>query len=303
MLRQAFLALSRQKTLRRWMEVSPRATKLTGRFVAGLTLDDGLRVAGKIHRDGFLASLDHLGENVTTAAEAGAARDFYMAALEALAGRGLGATVSMKLTQLGLDLGDGLCTANLESLAARAAASGMRIEIDMESSDYTERTLRIVERTQARFGCLRSVLQAYLYRTGEDARRVSRAGIPVRLCKGAYNEPRSVAYPDKKRVDAEYMELARRLLDEGVEPAIATHDPAMIDGVLAHVRARGIGAGAFEFQMLYGIRRDLQEKLVREGWRVRLYVPYGDAWYPYFMRRLAERPANVFFIARNMLRA
>lgn len=285
------------------METSRAAVRLTSRFIAGQRLDDVLSVSARLERAGLLATLDHLGENVTTAAEAQASRDAMLDALDRIAQLGLAATVSIKLTQFGLDLGDEICRANVEAVVRKAGALGSRVEIDMEGSEYTERTLAIVEQMHGVNGCVRAVVQAYLHRTQADVARLNAAGIRVRLCKGAYKEPPAAALQSRASVDANYLLLARQLLDGGVDPAFATHDEAMIQGVLDHVRLRGLAPERFEFQMLYGIRRDLQQRLAREGWRVRLYVPYGDAWYPYFMRRMAERPANAFFVFRNLLRA
>jgi len=303
MLRQTFIFLSRRKALRRWFETSSTASRLTERFVAGMTLDDVMRAAHRLHQDRILSTLDHLGENVSTPEEAASSRLFFEHALTAVQSSGLPATISIKLTQLGLDLGDALCLANTETLVRQAHAIGSRVEIDMESSEYVDRTLAIATTLQAQYGCCRSVLQAYLYRTEEDVRRLNKLGLPIRLCKGAYNEPPSVAFPKKSQVDENYLKLARLLLDEGNYPAMATHDPRMIDGILAHVAKTGRKPEDFEFQMLYGVGRHLQRQLVASGYRVRLYVPYGDAWYPYFMRRLAERPANALFLAKSLFRS
>lgn len=278
----------------------PRA--MVRRFIAGQTLDDAIRVCRNLAATGYLSTLDHLGENVMTKAEAIESRDAMLAALDGLKAAGLASSVSVKLTQFGLDLSQDLCLDLVGALAARARANRTRVEVDMESTEYTSATLDVVERLQKQYGCIRAVLQAYLFRTEKDAQRLCRAGLPVRLCKGAYDESGDVAYLDKADVDKSYLRLAKLLLDEGVQAAIATHDPKMIDGVLAHARQTGRKPEDFEFQMLYGVRRDLQERLAGDGWRVRLYVPYGVAWYPYFMRRLAERPANVLFIAKNLLR-
>jgi len=302
MLRQTFLALSRKRTLRCWFETSPRALRLTRRFIAGQTLDACLDVARRLHSEHLLSTLDHLGENVSTPAEAELARGHMERALNAIGAAGLPSTVSIKLTQFGLDLGSDLCFANASTLVDLASRLSSRVEIDMEDSSYVDRTLAIVERLHQRQSCLRCVLQAYLYRTPDDVRRMNVLGIPIRLCKGAYNEPRSVAFPAKSQVDQAYLELANRLLDDGTYPAFATHDARLIDAIVRRASALGRSKDDFEFQMLYGIRRDLQARLSADGYRVRLYVPYGDAWYPYFMRRLAERPANAFFIARNLLR-
>jgi proline dehydrogenase len=303
MLRQFFLFMSRRRWPRRWMETSKMAGALTSRFVAGRELADVLAASRRLEQAGMLATLDHLGENVTTAAEAEASRDAMLEALTEIARLGLSATVSIKLTQFGLDLGDDVCRGNVEPVVRRAAELGSRVEIDMEGSDYTARTLALVHQLHALPTPVRAVVQAYLHRCEQDIRELNAAGIPVRLCKGAYKEPPKVAIQTREGVDANYLRLARLLLDEGVDPAFATHDEAMVDGVIEHARTRSIPPGAFEFQMLYGIRRDLQQRLADEGYRVRLYVPYGDAWYPYFMRRMAERPANALFVFRNLLRA
>jgi proline dehydrogenase len=299
LLRNVFLFLSRRRGLRRWMETSSAARGLTRRFVAGQTLADVLAVCRKLSGDRMLATLDHLGENVTTLEEAEAARACYDEAQAAIRDSGLPSTISLKLTQMGLDISEEVCRRNVLKLAECARGMGSRVEIDMESSEYVDRTLRIVEDAHTRTGCVRSVIQAYLYRSEADIRRLNGLGVPVRLCKGAYNEPPEVAFKEKAQVDENYLKLTRLLVEEGNYPALATHDPRMIEGALSAAKNKD----GFEFQMLYGVRRDLQRKLVEKGYRVRLYVPYGDAWYPYFMRRLAERPANVFFVARNLLRA
>jgi len=302
MLRAAFLFLSRRRQLRRWMETSPVAARLTRRFIAGQRLEDVIAVARRLQQEGILSTLDHLGENVTSPEEAAAARACIELALDSIAAAALPATVSIKLTQFGLDISDSLCRANVATVLDKARSVGSRVEIDMESSEYVDRTLQIVQDLHSGGNCLRAVLQAYLYRTADDLRRLNSLRIPVRLCKGAYNEPPSVAWPNKSDVNASYARLARLLLDEGEYPAFATHDPRMIDIVLEHAARTSRPPASFEFQMLYGVRRDLQRLLVSNGYRLRLYVPYGDAWYPYFMRRLAERPANALFILKNLFR-
>lgn len=302
MTRAFFLYLSHQRTLRRWMETSSLAKKPTGRFVAGERIEEGIAVCRRLAGQRTLATLDHLGENVSSAAEAAASRDAYLAALDGLAAAGLDSTVSIKLTQFGMDLGDDLCRENVRAVVERARERGTRVEIDMESTEYTDRTLAIVHAMHAAAGNVRAVIQAYLFRSEADIRALNAAGIPVRLCKGAYQEPPDKAFAEKSDVDANYVKLTQLLLDAGTYPALATHDPAMIAAALAHARERKLEASGFEFQMLYGVRRDLQAKLVGEGYRMRLYIPYGDAWYPYFMRRLAERPANVIFLLRNLFR-
>jgi proline dehydrogenase len=301
-LRNLFLFLSRQKHLRRWMETSPLARRLSARFVAGDTLSDALDVSRRINREGISVTLDRLGENVTSLKEAEQSRDEYAEALSAMAASGIQGNVSLKLTQFGMDLSEDACRANVEAVVARAAALDSFVRVDMESSQYTDRTLSIVTGLHGTYGAVGTVIQAYLYRSRADIDMLCRKGIRVRLCKGAYLEPPAVAFQRKGDVNRNFVELARILLEHGVYPAIATHDDAMIAATKEFARSRGISPDRFEFQMLYGIRRDLQRKLVAEGYRMRLYVPFGGAWYPYFMRRLAERPANVFFLVRNLFR-
>jgi proline dehydrogenase len=304
MMRDLLLTLSRQAWLRDWMEDSSTAERFTSRFVAGRTLDHALKVSYKLQGEGILATLDHLGENVTSIEESYQSRDAYLKALTGIADQHLvGTTISVKLTQLGLDISEDHCKENISALAARALQHHTRVEVDMESSEYVDRTLAIVRDLHTRYGNVRAVIQSYLYRSDMDVERLSRDRIPVRLCKGAYSEPESVAYPAKADVDSSYARLMKRLLADGVDPAIATHDEKLVRRALKDAHELGLSSQAFEFQMLYGIRRDLQRELVRRGCRLRLYVPYGDAWYPYFMRRLAERPANLWFIVRNLLRA
>ena len=303
MTRAFFLFLSRRRTLRRWFETSAAANRLTSRFVAGRTLDEEIAACRRLAEEGIASTLDRLGENVTSLDEAAASRDAYLGMLERIRDSRLGATVSIKLTQFGLDFSVDACHANVRRLAALAREAGTRVEIDMESSDYVDRTLDVVTRLHGEFGCVRAVVQAYLYRTRDDVVRLCEDGIPIRLVKGAYREPQTVAFAAKSDVDNSFAELTRLMLDRGVDPAIATHDEALIRSTVDYARERGIAPSSFESQMLYGIRRDLQRSLAGQGYRMRLYVPYGEAWYPYFMRRLAERPANVFFLAKNMMRA
>jgi proline dehydrogenase len=303
MLRRSLLYLSTNRSLRHWMENSSTSRRLTSRFVAGRTLDEGIRVLQDLARQRILGTLDFLGENVTSLDEAAHSRDIYLEAQCAIEKAHLPATVSIKLTQFGLDFSEDACFDNVIALLERARKMNSRVEIDMESSEYTDRTLAIVTEIQDKFpGSVRAVIQAYLFRSEADIRMLSDRQIPVRLCKGAYSEPPSVAFPRKEDVDSNYLKLMKLLLDQGAYPAIASHDESIVHEALRHVREQKIAPDRFEFQMLYGIRRDLQRKLVSDGYRLRLYVPYGDAWYPYFMRRLAERPANVVFLARNLLR-
>jgi proline dehydrogenase len=303
LLRNTLLFLSRQEWLRRWLQRSKLTRRVVRRFVAGDRLADVIPVIRRLRGEGIQTTLDHLGENVRQLEEAEANRNSYLEALREIHGEELPSTISLKLTQLGLDHSESVCRAHLMAVAEAAASTGRRVEIDMESSAYVDRTLAIVRDAHGRFGNVRAVIQAYLYRSEEDVRALCREGIPVRLCKGAYLEPPAVAFPSKKQVDANYVKLARILLDGGPDPAFATHDKRMIGGVLDYAVQHNIAAGTFEFQMLYGVRRDLQRKLVKKGFRLRLYVPYGEAWYPYFMRRLAERPANMVFLLKNLARA
>ncbi len=284
------------------METSSFSRPLTSRFIAGLTLDDGLRVCAQLQKDGMLASLDHLGENVKSLAEAAAARDAYLDALSRIGAGAYPVTVSMKVTALGLDIGEPACRQNTEELVRKAGEIGTRIEMDMEASEYTDRTLALVHEMHRKFGCVRAVIQSYLYRSAADIDKLCEMSVPVRLCKGAYKEPQEVSYQNKRDVDANYVKLMRILLDRGTYPAIASHDEAILNEAMRYIRERKIAPEQFEFQMLYGVRRTLQRKLVGQGYRLRVYVPYGTAWYPYFMRRLAERPANVWFLARNLVR-
>jgi proline dehydrogenase len=302
-LRSFLLYLSNQSWLRHWVETSSITGKVTSRFVAGSTLEQEIAVIRGLEAENIQATLDCLGENVSSPKEAEASRDAYLRGLDQIAAQGMHSTVSIKLTQFGLDLSEELCKQNVEALVARAKAIGSRVEIDMESSEYIDRTLTIVREMHDKYGCVRAVIQAYLFRSEADVEDLCRRGIPVRLCKGAYKESSKIAFAAKTEVDAAFNRLMNRLLDAGTYPAIASHDERMIELALEHVRKNNIRAERFEFQMLYGIRRDLQRRLVKDGFRMRLYVPYGNAWYPYFMRRLAERPAHVVFLARNLLRS
>jgi proline dehydrogenase len=284
------------------METSQLSRRLASRFVAGDTLSDALIATRRINAARISVTLDHLGENVSSLEEAAASRDEYLCALDEIRAAGLDANVSIKLSQFGIDLDESVCRANVERLVERAASYGSFVRVDMESSAYTERTLRLVADLHARYGSVGAVIQAYLFRSADDIDRLCRAHIRVRLCKGAYLEPTSVAYEKKSDTDQNYIKLMKMLLDSGVYPALATHDEAIIVQAERYLSARKIPSSQFEFQMLYGIRRDLQKRLVSKGFRLRLYVPYGKAWYPYFMRRLAERPANVLFLLRNLAR-
>ena len=302
MTRALLLYLSRQPTLRRWMETSSMSRPLTRRFIAGMTLDQEIQVIRRLNAEGILATLDRLGESVTSLAEATESVNSYLTALDRVAREKLNATISIKLTQFGLDFGERDCLENVCRLVRRAKELDNKVEIDMEASQYVDATLRIVHRLHEEFGCVRAVVQAYLFRTYADTEALCDAGIPVRLVKGAYREPHSIAFRTKQEVDAEFVRILRLMLDRGVYPAIASHDENLIDDTVQYASQQKLAKTGFEFQMLYGIRRDLQDRLTRQGYILRLYVPYGDAWYPYFMRRLAERPANVLFLLRNLVR-
>jgi len=284
------------------METSPLAQRLAARFVAGSTLEQALAVSRTLNSEAITVTLDVLGESISSLEEARRARDAYLRTLSAIHEGGVQGNVSLKLTQFGIDLSVGECRANVSQLVEKAAALDGFVRVDMESSEYVDRTLDVVFDLHARYHAVGTVIQAYLYRSKQDIEALNQRGIRVRLCKGAYLEPPGVAFPKKAQVDANYIELMQLLLDKGAYPAIATHDEKMIAATKAYAAARKISRDAFEFQMLYGIRRDLQRQLAKEGYRVRVYVPYGEAWYPYYMRRLAERPANLLFMLRNLLR-
>jgi proline dehydrogenase len=300
-MRALLLRLSESKRLAPLMMRSSVSRRVARRFVAGETLDDALEAAREVNRALQLASLDLLGENVTDEAGARRAAGEYIAIFDRIAQEHLDANVSLKLTQLGLDLNEELCHELLEKIVAHAASQSNFVRVDMEGSAYTQRTVEMVKRVRSEYSNVGTVMQAYLYRAERDVQDLLAVGCRLRLCKGAYQEPPEVAFPKKADVDASYVKLMRVLLASGIYHGIATHDPAMIRATLDFVREQNIKRDRFEFQMLYGIRTDLQQKLVRDGFRVRVYIPFGVDWFPYFMRRLAERPANVTFFLRNLL--
>jgi proline dehydrogenase len=305
LLRSTFIALSRNRMLRRFGERSSIGVKLSSRFVAGMEIDDALRVAEAVNRQGMAVSLDSLGESVTSETEAHQAAEVYHRLLDAIAERKLNANVSVKLTQMGLELSKGLAESIAENLAQHARATRNFVRIDMEDSSLTQVTLDIVRRIHSQpgmRGAIGVVIQSYLYRSQADIEQLLAEGIRVRLCKGAYKEPPSVAFAKKSEVDANYIRLSCMLLDSPVYHGLATHDERMIAAAKAFAAQHGIEPSRYEFQMLFGVRRDLQRQLIRDGYNVRVYIPFGREWYPYFMRRLAERPANVFFLAKNLLR-
>jgi len=250
----------------------------------------------------MLVSLDYLGENVLTAADAQRARDAYLEVFDRIAAEKLNANVSCKLTQLGLDLSPEFCEGQVLSIVERAASYDNFLRVDMEGSAYTERTIDVVKKVRSRSPAIGTVIQAYLYRSEQDIQDLLSIGCRIRLCKGAYKEPPQVAYPKKEEVDANYVKLARLLLPSGFYHGIATHDPRMIAATIRIAAESKVSKDDFEFQMLYGVRTDLQRRLVRDGYRLRIYIPYGQDWFPYFMRRLAERPANLGFFVRNFFR-
>jgi len=304
MLRTGLLWLSEQPRIFRFIRGNGLARRFASRFVAGETVDSGVAALKDLNAAGITASLDVLGESVHTAAESRAARDTYLETLDRIRAAGADANVSLKLTQMGLDLAEGLCIENLRAIIGKARAQSSFVRIDMEQSEYAERTLQLFHRTfHAEFGnTVGVVLQSYLRRTEQDVDQMIALGARVRLCKGAYQEPATVAFPDKRDVDTTYVRCMERLLLRGTYPGIATHDARIIEHAKTFARDKGIPPARFEFQMLYGVRRDLQLALRRQGYNVRVYVPFGTQWYPYLMRRLAERPANVAFLLGNVLR-
>jgi proline dehydrogenase len=307
MLRSLFVWLSRNKLVRGWMTSLSVARRATRRFVAGETIDDALNVIRELNVQGIAATLDHLGENVETSDDAQRATDDYVNVLDAIGKNGLQSHVSVKLTALGLDLGDELCHANVARIVAKAKEVGTFVRVDMESVDYTDRTLAIYRSLRDEYGNVGIVIQAYLYRSEADITALCQEGGKVRLCKGAYQESPLHAFPKKSDTDVSFVRLMKMLLStqaraHGARGAIATHDVKMIDATCQYAEEHMVPRDEFEFQMLHGIRRDLQQQLAADGYAVRVYVPYGTEWYPYFMRRLAERPANVWFILSNFFK-
>ena len=289
------------------MDRLPAARRFVRRFVAGPALEDALGVAARLNAAGVDAAITHLGENVATTDDAARAADAYLEVLAEIGRRRLRAVPSLKLTHLGLDLGDAVCRENLERVAARGLATRTLVWVDMESSAYTDRTLELYRRLHPTYSNLACVVQSYLRRTAQDVERLIEIGATVRLCKGAYREPPAIAFPDKRDVDASYARLLDRLLSadalaRGVYPAFATHDERLIARAREKAKAGGVTADRYEIQMLHGIRHDLHATLGAAGSRLRVLIPYGEDWYGYFVRRLAERPANLAFLFRQLLR-
>jgi len=299
-LRALFLWLSDRRWLARVALATPLLRRLPLRFVAGTTLNQAVAAVHALNAAGASATLDVLGEAVEDRASADRAAAAYVAAIERIAAEGLDANVSIKLTQMGLHLGVEECIAVLAPVAAAGDRLGILIRIDMESSDYTDRTLQVVDRMRAAGHAVGPVIQSYLHRSVADVERLAVERVRTRICKGAYAEGPEVAHQERVAVGDAFVALVEELLRADAYPGVATHDPEMIERVAAFARRQGIGNDRFEFQMLYGIRRDLQRRLIADGHRLRVYVPYGTEWYPYFMRRLAERPANVLFVLRSI---
>ena len=307
MLRTFFISLSESRWLRAVAERSSVGKRVSARFVAGTEVEDALRVTRALNQAGLGVSIDHLGENVTTPEEARHSVSLYHQLLAEISGRSLNANVSLKLTHMGLDVDPQLAYDNVSALVAQAASMLPRnfVRVDMEGSAYAQRTLDFVHelhRIPENRGVVGAVVQSYMRRSEDDVARLLQQGIRIRLCKGAYKEPAEIAYQAKQEVDANYIKLMKVMLKSGIYHGLATHDEKIILRAKGFATQENIARDAFEFQMLYGIRRDLQQSLVREGWRMRVYVPFGAEWYPYLMRRLAERPANALFVARNLLR-
>ena len=301
-LRATFIWASHRRQFARLAARSSLTRATVRRFVAGETLEEGLRALERLRERGFSTTVDVLGESVASVDAAGAAADRYLEVLDALAARSLDLNVSLKLSQMGLDVDQAACRANLLRVAGRAAELGAFVRVDMEDHHHTDRTLALVREAHAVHPGVGTVIQAYLRRSGDDIAALDAEGIRVRLCKGAYDEPADVAFPRKSEVDDSFRRLAETLLRDGAYPALATHDELLVAWIRGFTERERIDRSRFEFQMLYGVRRDLQEALLREGYTVRVYVPFGTEWYPYYMRRLAERPANVLFMARAVLR-
>ena len=305
LLRSAFIGLSRNSFLRRFAENSSLGRSMSSRFVAGFRIEDALIAAQNLAAQGLAVTLDSLGENVSKPEEARNSAQVYHWLLDAIGQSKFDANVSLKLTQMGMDLSPDLASEIVSGLVDHAVRANSFVRVDMEGSSYTQATVDLVRRLHAvpaNRGHVGIVIQAYLRRSAADIDALLADRIRIRLCKGAYQEPPDLAFPDKKDVDRNFVALTQTLLKSGVFHGIATHDPAMIAATKDFARTERIDPASFEFQMLYGVRRDLQRSLIKEGYKVRVYVPFGDEWYPYFMRRLAERPANVLFLAKNFFR-
>jgi len=306
MIRTILIYMSQNETFKKFVMKFPLSKKMSRRFVVGEKLYEAVEAIARLNEKGITATLDHLGENVKDEEDARASAAAYLEILEEIKRSGIDSHVSLKLTQMGLDVGEEVCYRNVEEIVRLAEKYSNFVRIDMEGSPYTQKTMDIFYRLRRDYKNVGIVIQSCLYRSEGDIEKIIENGYGVRLCKGAYRENEDIAFPKKKDVDANYIRLTEMLLSEkarrnGVYPAIATHDGRIINWVRGVVAKNNIGKDTFEFQMLNGIRRDLQRELVEEGYSVRIYVPYGDQWYPYFMRRLAERPANLIFLIKNIL--
>ena len=301
-LRDTLLYLAQNDNVRHFVISNRAARGLSHRFVAGEALDEAIQVTRELNQMGLRISLDHLGENVSDEREARSAAQDFVASLQAIKQHGVDANISIKLTALGLDIAQDVCEQNVRDILTHAQCYPIFVRIDMEGSAYTERTIDMTLRMHEQFEHVGTVMQSCLYRSRKDLEQLIAHGVRVRLVKGAYKELKTVAFQNKSEVDHNYVQLMMLLLLRGNYPAIATHDEAIVNATCKYAREHGIGKEAFEFQMLYGIRRDLQEKLVNQGYNVRVYVPYGSQWYPYLMRRMAERPANLVFVMSNAMR-
>ncbi|HEY2119517.1 MAG TPA: proline dehydrogenase family protein [Candidatus Acidoferrum sp.] len=303
MLRSILLKVSNSPAFANWVTSNNSTRRMAMRFVAGETLSDAVEATRAVNKLGMTATLDFLGENVSTTADAQKARDAYLNIYDRIALEKLNANVSCKLTQLGLDLSVEFCEGMVLSIAERALSYNSFLRIDMESSIYTQRTVELVKRVRTQSPAVGAVIQSYLYRSEPDIQDLLSYGCRIRLCKGAYKEPAEVAFPSKADADANYVKLMRLLVSSGFYHGVATHDPRMIAETIRWAAEKKIAKEDFEFQMLYGVRTDLQRQLVKDGFNLRIYIPYGRDWFPYFMRRLAERPANLSFFMRNFLRS
>lgn len=301
-MKSTLLFLSRQEKLKNFVLGFEFAQRVSRRFVSGETQEQAIQAVKELNQKGFLATLDRLGENVTNKDEALKAANDYLLLLDKISQSGVDSNVSCKLTQMGLDLDFEFCLNNVKRIVERAKGYNNFVRVDMEDSPRTDKTLQVCFALHREYKNVGAVIQSYLYRSEEDVRKLLEQKIRIRLCKGAYKEPKTVAFQKKKEVDESFVKLMKLMLKSGVYHGIATHDDKMIQATIDFAKKENITKDSFEFQFLYGIRRELQEELVKQGYNVRIYVPYGDQWYPYFMRRMAERPANLFFVAKNFFR-
>lgn len=303
MLKSILLYLSRRKLIQAFMVNFWITRRVVNRFISGEELEDGLNTVRKVNSDGAIATIDHLGEEVSESEEAIAATEVYLNALDQIKEMGVDTNVSVKPTQVGLKISKELCEQNFTKIIERAKRYNNFIRMDMEGSDCTQDTLDVFQSLRKKYDNVGIVIQSYLYRSERDVEEVLKLGGRIRLCKGAYKEPKEIAFPKKRQVDESFVKLMEKMLSSGIYHGIATHDERLIEKTKEFTRKNNIPQDKFEFQLLYGIRTELGHRLIKEGYRVRIYVPFGRQWYPYFMRRLAERPANLFFFLKNFFRA